>query len=125
MSKKNKVIYWISTGLLVAMMLMSVGMYFFKHEMVSGVFTSLGYPIYMVYPLAIAKFLGVVAIATRKSAFLKGWAYAGFSFVFMLALSAHLNAKDGGYVPPIVAMILLATSYMFDRKVSAASRVEA
>ena len=125
MSKKNKVIYWISTGLLSAMMLMSVGMYFFKHEMVSGVFTSLGYPSFMVYPLASAKFLGVVAIVTRKSAFLKGWAYAGFSFVFMLALSAHLNAKDGDYVPPIVAMILLATSYMFDRKVSAETRVEA
>ncbi len=32
-TKRDKIIYWISTGLLTALMLMSAGMYFFKHEM--------------------------------------------------------------------------------------------
>lgn len=75
--KTNKVIYWISTGLLSLLMLMSGGMYIFNNEMAREAITNLGYPAYVIYPLAIAKILGVVAILTRKSKVLLEWAYAG------------------------------------------------
>ena len=55
-------------------------MYFTKYEMVKGFFQSLGYPIYLIYPLATAKVLGIIAIITKKSRLLKEWAYAGFFF---------------------------------------------
>lgn len=109
--KNKNWIYLISTGLLTALMLMSAGMYFFNYEEVTATFLSLGFPGYIVYPLAIAKILGLVAIWTNKSYSLKEWAYAGFFFDFTLALSAHLVAGDGQFLPAIVALILLGASY--------------
>jgi len=117
MEKRNKIIYWIATGLFSALMLMSASMYIFNYEMVSQTFTNLGYPTYIVYPLAIAKILGLIAILTRKSKFLKEWAYAGFFFDFVLALSAHLVIADGEFVPAFVAILLLIVSYRYDKKV--------
>ena len=37
-------------------------MYFFNHEEVAGMFTDFGYPTYIIYPYAIAKLLGLIAI---------------------------------------------------------------
>ena len=110
--KRNKIIYYVSTGLLTVMMLMSVGMYIFKHADVAAIFTKLGYPTYIIYPLAIAKFLGIVAIWTNKSRLLKEWAYAGFFFVFGLAATAHCIVEGGmTFMPPVIATVLLLTSY--------------
>ena len=117
MEKRNKIIYWIATGLLSALMLMSASMYIFNYEMVSQTFISLGFPVYVIYPLAIAKILGLVAILSKKSNFLKEWAYAGFFFDFVLALSAHWVANDGEFVPAFVAIVLLIISYRYDKKV--------
>lgn len=117
MEKRNKIIYWIATGLLSAFMLMSASMNIFNNEMVQETFGSLGFPIYIIYPLALAKLLGLAAILTKKSAVLKEWAYAGFFFEFVLALSAHLNVGDGEFIPAIVAIILLFVSYYYDKKV--------
>ena len=115
--KTKKIIYWIATGLLCLFMLAAAGMYIFNHQAVTEIFEKLGYPAYIVYPLAIAKILGVTAILTNYSKTLKEWAYAGFFFDFILALSAHLAAGDGEFVPAIVALILLAVSYIFDKQV--------
>jgi len=112
------IIYWIATGLLSAMMLMSASMYIFKYEMVSQTFVHLGFPVYIIYPLAVAKILGIIAILTKKSQFLKEWAYAGFFFDFVLALSAHWLVNDGEFVPAFVALILLIVSYRFDKKMT-------
>jgi DoxX-like family len=114
--KTNKIIYWIATGLLCLMMLGSAGMYIFNHQAVSGIFKTLGFPGYIVYPLAFAKILGVIAILSKQSKTLKEWAYAGFFFDFLLALSAHLNVGDGEFIPATVAIILLFVSYFLDKK---------
>lgn len=115
-TRTNKTIYWISTGLLSLMMLMSVVMYFFSHAEVSETFTKLGYPTYIIYPLAIAKLLGLVAIWTNKIKALKDWAYAGFFFNFILAIAAHIMINDGEHLPAIVALVLLLVSYMYSKK---------
>jgi hypothetical protein len=117
MEKKDKIKYWIATGLLSAMMLMSAGMYIFNNAMVGELFQSLGYPVYIIYPMATAKILGILVILTKKSNFLKELAYAGFFYDFLLAFSAHINAADGGFIPSIVAMTLLIISYFYDKKV--------
>lgn len=115
--KTNKIIYYIATGLLTALMLMSAGMYFFNHEMVASTFSNLGYPTYIIYPLAIAKILGLIAIWTKQSNTLKEWAYAGFFFDFVLALAAHIHLKDGAYAPAAIAIVLLLVSYICEKKV--------
>ncbi|MGB1019090.1 MAG: DoxX family protein, partial [Chitinophagales bacterium] len=71
--KKAKIIYLISTGLLSLMMLMSAGMYIVKNADVSVIFSGLGFPTYIIYPLAVAKILGIIAIWTKKSQSLKEW----------------------------------------------------
>ncbi len=104
-------IYRISTALLSALMLISAGMYIFNHTEISQSFSALGYPTYIIYPLAIAKILGLIAIWTNKSKALKEWAYAGFFFDFVLAFFAHFMVNDGEFAPALVALVLLFTSY--------------
>ena len=85
--------------------------------MVKGFFQLLGYPTYLIYPLAIVKILGVVAILSNKSKLLKEWAYAGFFFDVILAASAHFHANDGGQWLALTAMLLLIISRISDSKI--------
>ena len=64
--KKFKIGFWISTGLLSAMMLMSASMYVFNHEEIAGLFTKFGYPTYIIYPLAVAKLTGVSGFTIKQ-----------------------------------------------------------
>ncbi|MGI8542977.1 MAG: DoxX family protein [Aridibacter sp.] len=114
--KTDRIIYYISTGLLSVFMVLAAGMYIFKHNEVAGIFTSLGFPTYIIYPLATAKLLGTITLWSNKLKTLKEWAYAGFFFNFILALSAHLNAGDGGWLAAAAALVLLITSYIFYKK---------
>ena len=110
--KTTKIVYYISTALLTAMMIMSVGMYLFNNEKITEVFTNLGYPVYLIYPLAFAKVLGVLALWVEVSRSLKEWAYAGFFFDFMLALFAHLAIADGEFIGAAIALVFMFTSYI-------------
>jgi hypothetical protein len=92
-------------------------MYFMKYEMVSETFSFLGFPPFIVYPLAVSKLLGLLAIWSNKSKLLKEWAYAGFFFDFVLALGAHLVAADGQFGMAAIAMVLLIASRLYNRKV--------
>ena len=87
--------------------------------MVSETYTKLGYPTYIICPLAVAKILGLIAIWTKKSQTLKEWAYAGFFFDFLLASAAHIAIGDGEFAPLLVAIVLLLISYIFDKKIEA------
>lgn len=115
----TKLIYWISTAILCGIMLFSATLYFTKPIMVAGFFKNLGYPTYLVYPLATAKVLGVVAILSKPSRLLKEWAYAGFFFDTALAATAHLRAQDGGHVMALGALTMVIVSRFFDGKLYA------
>jgi len=109
--KAARITHWIFTALLSALMLMSAGMYFFTYDEVSVVFAGLGFPIWIIYPLAVAKILGVLMILTKFKPWLTEWAYAGISFNLMLALRAHLSAKDGEHFGAIIGIVLLIGSF--------------
>lgn len=112
----EKVIYYVATALLSALMLFSAGMYFFNHSTIVNAFQSLGFPPYIIYPLATAKILGLIAIWSNYSKTLKEWAYAGFFFNFLLALSAHLVKADGSYQFAAMALILWTVSYFLYKR---------
>jgi len=116
MNKRNIIIYRVVTGLFTVHMLFTVSVYFFMYEMVEEMFESLGVTAAIIYPLAVAKILGLVAIWTNKSRILKELAYIGFAIDFILAISAHLIANHGGSVAPIVALIMVLISYIYHRK---------
>ena len=108
-----------SNNLLTVLMLFSAGMYFFNHEEIVGAFTKLGFPTYIIYPLATLKLLGLAAIWSKVSKSLIEWAYAGFFFNIVLALSAHLMVGDGEFPPALIALVLVLSSYFSYKKMNA------
>jgi len=116
--KRDKIIYYIATGLLTALMLFSVSMYFFNHDEVSVMFANFGYPTYIIYPYAVAKLLGIIVIWLPNFKTLKEWAYSAFFFAFILAFFAHYMIGDGEQTGALLALILLGVSYIFYKRIN-------
>lgn len=116
--KRDKIIYYVATGLLSLLMFFSVGMYFFNHDMVAEMYKGFGYPTYLIYPLGVAKLLGVIVLWAPKLKTLKEWAYSAFFFEFVLAFFAHVMIGDGEQSGAVVAMVLLLVSYTFYKRIN-------
>lgn len=91
-------------------------MYVFNNGEVSEMFKAFGYPLYIIYPLAVAKISAVVVLLTQKQSKIKEWAYSALFFEFILAFFAHYMIGDGEQMSAIIALILLVVSYFFGRK---------
>ena len=79
---------------------------------VAQTLTLLGYPLYIMKILGLAKVLGGVAIVSGRSPRLKEWAYAGFAFDFLGATASHLLAGDAAHAPvPLAFFLVHMTSY--------------
>ena len=124
MTKRNKIIYWVST-LWLALGMVSTGMVQLlnvKEE--ADMFARLGYPIYLLALLGTWKFLGVIAVLIPKFPIVKEWAYAGFFFAMSGAVVSHLVVGDEAkeLFGPILLIVLTVVSWYFrpaDRKVVA------
>lgn len=114
--KKDKIIYWIATGVICFLFGSGALMYIFNYDYAHGFFVSLGFPTWIIYPLAVLKLLGPIAILTRKSLFLKELAYAGFLYDAILAVAAHVMVGDGYIYHGIAAIVLTIVSWIYDRK---------
>ena len=87
--------------------------------MVADMFESLGVSSSVIYPLAIAKLLGLVAIWTNKSRLLKELAYGGFILDLCSASVAHYLAEDSttAIVTPLFFLIPTVLSFIYHKKV--------
>lgn len=110
--KRDKIIYWVTTGLVAASGLMSGVMYLTKNPQVVDGFKLLGYPYYFAVILGIAKLLGAVALVLPLWERIKEWAYAGFTFVFLGATLTHI-ATSTPWVAPFISLLVLLASYLF------------
>ena len=119
MKKRDLIIYRVITGIFSLLIFMGACMYFFNHDLAKEMFESLHFPTYLIYPMGIAKILGLIAIWSNKSKTLKEWAYAGFMFNLVLAISAHLNVNDGEFYGAAIALVFAVVSYIYNRKVYA------
>ena len=129
MTKRNKIIYWISTIWLALGMLSSGTLQLFKVEAEGamappGVYgiTHLGYPVYLLTILGVWKILGVVALLIPKFPLLKEWAYAGFFFIMSGAVFSHIASGNSvnEIFPSLLLLILTVVSWYFrpaDRKI--------
>ena len=129
MTKRNKIIYWISTIWLALGMLSTGTLQLFKVKAEGAVappgvygITRLGYPIYFLTILGVWKILGVVALLIPKFPLLKEWAYAGFFFAMSGAVFSHIASGDSmtENVPAFLLLILTVISWYFrpaDRKI--------
>lgn len=78
--KKDKIIFWIFTGIVIITMgIFSVFNVIGTEDSVK-VFTGLQYPLYIMPFLGIAKILGTIAIVIPGYPRVKEWAYAGLTF---------------------------------------------
>lgn len=129
MTKRNKIIYWIST-LWLALGMLSTGMVqLLKVEAEVDNITQLGYPVYFLTILGIWKLLGVVAVLIPKSALLKEWAYAGFFFAMSGATFSRIAAGDAvnELLPSLLLLVLTVVSWYFrpaDRKITSTSKMD-
>lgn len=122
MTKRNKIIYWISTIWLALGMLATGTLQLFRVKAEGAVappgvdgITHLGYPIYFLTILGVWKILGVAALLIPKSPSLKEWAYAGFFFAMSGAVFSHLAVRDpvNEIIPALLLLILTVVSWYF------------
>lgn len=113
MKKTNTIIYIVVTTLFSLMLLAGAITYFVKYQMTSEMFTSLGVPTQIIYPLAIAKILGILAIWLVDHKIIKNLAYLGFALDLSFAIVAHLIAGDNLVIGPVIPLVLLIISYVF------------
>lgn len=112
-SKRNKIIYWIST-IILSLGLLGTGIQqLLRVEAVGAVgppfawgIVQLGYPVYILTILGVWKILGVITILMPKYPLLKEWAYAGIFFLLTGALFSHI-ASGHPWQELIAATILL------------------
>lgn len=107
-------VYWGATGLFCLAMATSGTLNLLRVEFVKEGLTGLGYPVYLMTILGVAKLLGVVALLVPRMKRLKEWAYAGFTFELLGATASHAFIRDeiGETVTPVVVLAFLLVSYM-------------
>ena len=122
MTRRNKIIYWISTIWLALGMVSTGIVQLFRVKAEGAVappgvygITYLGYPIYFLTILGVWKILGVVALLIPKFALLKEWAYAGFFFLMSGAIFSHIALGDPvkEIFPSLLLLILTVVSWYF------------
>lgn len=94
MTKTNKIIYWLATGLLAIGMLQSGIFSIMRTKEWLDLVTGLGYPAYFLTLIGIWKILGVIVIVIPGFKLFKEWAYAGFFFAMTGALISHMAMGD-------------------------------
>ncbi len=130
MTKTQKIIYWLSTVVLIFGLLAS-GIQQLLRLQVEGALAppfawgivQLGYPVYLLTILGVWKILGAVAILIPKYPLLKEWAYAGIFFLFTGALFSHSASGHplAEFIPAMTLLLLTLLSWYFrpaDRKLS-------
>lgn len=76
----------------------------------------LEFPAWLLYPLSLAKLMGVYAILKSRSQTLKHFAYAEFLFDLLCALGGHIAQQETKLILPIVCIGLWVYTFMIDRK---------
>ncbi|MBI3219522.1 MAG: DoxX family protein [Bacteroidetes bacterium] len=118
---KPKTWYWILTVLFAGMMLFSSVPNILQEEEAVQFITHLGYPVYFIVFIGIAKTLGAIAILLPGFPRIKEWAYAGLIFDLVAAVYSMIAVE--GFQPQMSFMILpfgLAIgSYVLYHKTSA------
>ena len=111
----KKDIFWISTIILFSLLILTGILYMVYYDTLVAYFKRYGYPIYIIYPLAVFKIIGSIVILSNKNKFLIELAYAGFFFNFILAFFAHYMVNE--FDPfPTISLLLLLTSYFTGKK---------
>lgn len=126
--KKDRIIYWTTTGMVCAVMAFSIISFTFfdRVQYPEGAFVHLGLPNYFKIELTIAKILGVLALLMPSiPPKIKEFAYFGFAITLISASIAHFSVGDAHRPPlyflyildPLIFLGILAVSYSYFNKI--------
>ena len=109
----RKIVYWSSTAIVSVMLLFALSYLTGNEQVVSG-FTRSGYPQHLRIVLGIAKPLAAIVLLLPGFALLKEWAYAGATFVWIMAfISAYASGEPVPVsIMPLALLVLLVVSYV-------------
>jgi len=116
LTKKLELIYYTSTGLLTIITGYAIVSYHTNYEYFHHSFIQFGYPPYLIYPLSVLKFLGLLVIWIRRFPLLTSLAYAGFFYNIILGFIAHLSVGDNKQWSALLAFIFLVISFFSSRR---------
>ena len=116
--KKLTTWYWIATIIFALMMIMDGFGGVTQQEEGKEVLKHLGYPMYMLIIVGVAKLLGALSILQNKYTTIKEWAYAGFAINFIGAFASRAFVGDGIslLIPPLVAFVIMFIPYILWKK---------
>lgn len=108
----TKIIYWVSTVLVVLAMIYS-SYSDLNNAIVKEAFVHLGFPGYFRIELGVMKIIGIVLLLAPLSNFSKEWAYSGFAITFVSAFIAHTASGDpmSARIAPLIVLVFLLVSY--------------
>jgi len=114
--KKDKIIYWISTGLIAFFELS--GAFFINSEMAKEGMRHLGLPEWFRWELSIAHIIGGILLIVPVTKRIKEWVYVGFGIDFISAFIAYLSVDGlvGNTFSPVLTLGLLIVSYIYYHK---------
>jgi hypothetical protein len=115
--KKTNILYWIFTSLFGALMLFSAIPDVYSDPLaVQGMHVELGYPLYFIPFIGVAKVLGMIAILVQRFPRLKEWAYAGLFFDLIGATYSVAAIGKPDFIFMILPIGLGIASYAFYHK---------
>ena len=113
--KKNKTIYWVTTGIIALVMLFSM------YKMFTPDYDRLSLPNYLRVELSVLKILGLIVLLLPQFPIrMKEWAYAGFGIVLISASVSHFNSGDQmiRVIEPWTFLIILGVSNRYLHKLN-------
>ena len=110
-SKKIKVIYWITTGI-IALFELS-GAFFINSQVAIDGMHHLGLPDWFRWEVSIGHIIGGVLLIIPIHKRIKEWVYVGFGIDFISAAIAYLSIEglSANALSPIIMLVLLIISY--------------
>ena len=121
-ARKEKLIYWTTTGLVAAVMTFSVVNFNLANPVgaFERPFAHLGLPDYLRVELTIAKTLGLAALLIPGvPARVREFAYCGFAITLVSAAFAHYSVGDSAVfvLNPLFFLGMLAVSYVYSHRI--------
>lgn len=113
-----KTTYWITTVIFALMALMDGIGGVTRQQAGIDVMNHLGYPVYFLSIVGVAKLLGAAAILQTRFRAIKEWAYAGFAFNFIGAFASRAFMGDPTFevIFPIIMLAVMFVPYYFWKK---------
>lgn len=105
-SKSINLIYWICTVIFAALMIFSaVGGFQPSQQAIELMHNGLGYPVYFIQYISVAKLIGAIVILIPGLNRIKEWAYAGLFFDLAGAIYSGV-AATGKFDPLMLTMLI-------------------